>query len=123
MTKINLNENILINNTSPKNKRFRQPMIPQNIVSPIKNYDDGNSLYDNQKYSETNTKVVNNIITNTNTNTKIDNMKINYPNTTNQKESRNIEQKIKVDNSSSYNKKGNSQNSNTVSYKELKRIV
>ena len=121
--RINLNENILINNTSPKNKRFRQPMIPQNIVSPIKNYDDGNSLYDNQKYSETNTKVVNNIITNTNTNTKIDNMKINYPNTTNQKESRNIEQKIKVDNSSSYNKKGNSQNSNTVSYKELKRIV
>ena len=121
--RINLNENILINNTSPKNKRFRQPMIPQNIVSPIKNYDDGNSLYDNQKYSETNTKVVNNIITNTNTNTKIDNMKINFPNTTNQKESRNMEQKIKVDNSSSYNKKGNSQNSNTVSYKELKRIV
>ena len=92
---MNVNENMLINNTSPQNKRFRQPMIPQNIVSPIKHYDDGNSLNDNQKYYETNTRLTNNIITNTNN--KNENVKL------------------------TTNKKGSSQN--TVSYKELKRIV
>ena len=95
---INMNENekMLINNTNPNNKRFRQPMIPQNIMSPIKHYDDGNSLNDNQKYSETNPRLTNNIITNTNT--KNENVKYN---TTNKKHS----------------------SQNTVSYKELKRIV
>ena len=131
---------------SPNNKRFRQIMVPQNIISPIKQYDDGNSLYDKKSTSEKKTKitqVTNNIITNTTTktntninlNAKTDNIKYNISNSNykqgtkatsydNKSQSKPIDEKQKT---SYYNRRSNlntsSNSSNTVSYKEVKNIV
>ena len=33
-------------------KSYRPPMIPQNKMSPIQNYDDGNYSYENKRYNE-----------------------------------------------------------------------
>ena len=118
---------------SPNNKRFKQQMIPQNIMSPIKHYDDGNSLFDNKKFSEkkTSTTTTNVIVTNyNNTNSKMPNKKLSTPNTNINRGTRSLFQEISKDkqlgerNSSFYNnRRDNSQGSNTVSYKELKKIV
>ena len=132
---------------SPNNKRFKQNMVPQNIVSPIKQYDDGNSLFDNKSSSEKKsktTKVANNIITNSNTktskridlnaNTSVDNIKYNISNSNykqgtksiydNRSQNKSIDEKQKT---SYYIRRSNlntsSNSSNIISYKEVKNIV
>ena len=133
---------------SPNNKRFRQVMEPQNIISPIKHYDDGNSLYDNKSSSEKKskiTKVTNYNITNSNTKTsktinlntniKTDNIKYNISNSNykegtkstindNRSQNKSFDDKQKT---SYYNRRSNlntsSNSSNIVSYKEVKNIV
>ena len=81
--KISLNSNLntgndddkfIITHTSPNNKRYRVPMIPQNKMSPIKHYDDGNSLLDiNQRNSMKKSRNANNVKTEINNqNSQID---------------------------------------------------
>ena len=144
----NKKENNIINNISPSpnNKRFRQAMIPQNIMSPIKHYDDGNSLFENKEYFEKETSTKNNIyskitttIINYNKKTKEDNIKLNIANSNSKmkgyksmnKGSKDKDKSYKEGNNTSISisiykdRRGNSQgpNTNTVSYKELKKIV
>ena len=123
----NQKDNFMINNTSPNNKRFRQPMIPQNKMSPIKQYyDDGNSLFDNKRSSVKNSRNTNNIITNINTeSSRIESIKLNTSNINyNNREIRSpfstntAERNFLSPNSPDYKSK-----SPGLSYRELKRIV
>ena len=125
--RINPNDNLKITFNT---KSYRPPMIPQNKMSPILNYDDGNSFYDNKKYSEQRNRYGNNFTMNVNNNSNIENMNLNMSNYNNNRVLRSTFGQISRDriltevNSPSYkNERNNSQNSNTVSYKELKRIV
>ena len=123
----NQKDNFMINNTSPNNKRFRQPMIPQNKMSPIKQYyDDGNSLIDNKRTSVKNSRNTNNIITNINTeSSKIESVKLNTSNINyNNREIRSpISTNTGEINFTSPNSPGYKSKSPGLSYKELKRIV
>ena len=126
--KMNANDNLKITFNT---KSYRPPMIPQNRMSPILNYDDGNSSYDNKKYSEQRYRYGNNYTVNANNNSNIENLNLNMSNyNNNNRVLRSTFGQISRDriltevNSPSYkNERNNSQNSNTVSYKELKRIV
>ena len=123
----NQKDYFMINNTSPNNKRFRQPMIPQNKMSPIKQYyDDGNSLIDNKRTSVKNSRNTNNIITNINTeSSKIESVKLNTSNINyNNREIRSpISTNTGEINFTSPNSPGYKSKSPGLSYKELKRIV
>jgi len=125
--RMNANDNLKITFNT---KSYRPPMIPQNKMSPILNYDDGNSSYDNKKYSEQRYRYGNNFSVNPNNNSNIENVNLNMSNYNNNRVLRSTFGQVSRDriltevNSPSYkNDRNNSQNSNTVSYKELKRIV
>ena len=130
----NTNESIKINNSNfhTNIKSYRPPMIPQNKMSPIQHYDDGNSSYDNKRYTEQRNRYANYLTSNMNTNSNIENMGLNISNINNNNiapESRNTVGRLRgrflTDaNSPSYNNdRVNSQTTNHVSYKELKKIV
>ena len=57
-------------------------MIPQNKVSPIQHYDDGNSSYENKRYTEQKNRYRNYLTTNTNANSNpnLDNINLNLSN-------------------------------------------
>ena len=133
--KTNTNESIKMNNSTFNTniKSYRPPMIPQNKMSPIQHYDDGNSSYENKRYTEQRNRYGNYLTTNMNSNTNFENMNLNISNINNNnnipQDGRNTFGRIRgrflTDaNSPSYNnERVNSQNSNRVSYKELKKIV
>ena len=125
--KTNTNESVKI---AFNTKSYRQPMIPQNKMSPILNYDDGNSSYDNKKYSEQKNRNTN-FLTNNNNISSIEGVNLNMSNyNTNNRavfSTYRIGSRDRVlsdANSPSYNnEKQNSKNSSAVPYRELKRIV
>ena len=57
----------MIYENSPNYKRKKQSMIPQNIMSPIKYYDDGNSLFENSRNFNKLNKLEKVIVNNDNT--------------------------------------------------------
>ena len=125
------NESIKINNSTFNTnvKSYRPPMIPQNKMSPIQNYDDGNSSYENKRYNEKKNRYTN-YLTNTNPNSSgNENLNLNISNIP--RVGRNTLGRTGTGgnfltdlNSPSYNnERKNSQNSNHVSKKELKNIV
>ena len=131
--KTNTTESIKMNNSNYNTniKSYRPPMIPQNKMSPIQHYDDGNSSYENKRYTEQRNRYANYLSNKMNTNPNIENINLNISNINNNipKGGRNtfgrIRGRFSSDaNSPSYNQERlNSQNSNRVSYKELKKIV
>ena len=132
--KTNTNESIKMNNSNYNTniKSYRPPMIPQNKMSPIQHYDDGNSSYENKRYTEQKNRYENFLTNNLNSNPNIENINLNISNINSNnipKGGRNTLRRIRgrflTDaNSPSYNQERvNSQNSNRVSYKELKKIV
>ena len=131
--KSNMNEN-------PKNiafntftKTYRQPMVPQNKMSPIQHYDDGNSSYENKGYTDGKYRYTNNYTTKINPTSNIENINLNISNikaNSNAYGGRNTFGRLSNEryftdaNSPSYNnERVHSQSSNHVSYKELKNIV
>ena len=134
--KTNTNESIKINysafNTNIKS--YRPPMIPQNKMSPIQRYDEGNSSYENKRYAEQRNRYGNYLNANANTNPTAENINLNISNINNNNMPQGGRNTVRLSrgrfltdaNSPSYqNERVNSQNSsrNQVSYKELKRIV
>ena len=116
---INKKENIEITMTSPNCKRYRQAMIPQNIMSPIKHYDDGNFSHANKIFSEKKTKATNNMISNQKiekVQTKVNNKRTLFSQISKEKNKNNR-------NESYENKNVDFKTTNIVSYKELKKIV
>ena len=126
------NESIKVHNSAfnTNTKSYRPPMIPQNKMSPILNYDDGNSSYENKRYTDNRNRYTN-FLTNTNPNTSnIENLNLNFSNINNiprggrNSLGRTTNHFLTDVNSPSYiNERKNSQNSNHVTYKELKNIV
>ena len=135
--KINTNESIKINSSSINNKYGAQyTVIPQTKLSPIEKCEEGSCSFDNKKFSEKKNRITNNINSNgiNNQNINIESIYLNTSNLNNNfrkgsnpEDNRNTQGRIITDvNSPSYNnERGVSQNSNsnTVSKKELKRIV
>ena len=136
--KTNTNESIKMNhssfNTNTNIKSYRPPMIPQNKMSPIQHYDEGNSFYENKRYTEQKNRFGNFFNVNTNVNPGIENINLNISNPNNNNIPRvgrnthvvNRERYLTDANSPSYqNERFSPQNSNNnqVSYRELKRIV
>ena len=135
--KINTNESIKINSSSINNKYGAQyTVIPQTKLSPIEKCEEGSCSFDNKKFSEKKNRISNHKNSNGNNNQNINiesiylntsNLNNNLRKGSNPEDNRNTQGRIITDvNSPSYNNdRGVSQNSNsnTVSKKELKRIV
>ena len=135
--KINTNESIKIN-SSAINNRFgvKYMVIPQTKLSPIQKIEEGSSSFDNKKNSDKKNIKTNILNSNGNNNQNI-NIESIYLNTSNinnnlrkgsnPEDHRNTQGRIITDiNSPSYNNERvitQNSNSNTVSKKELKRIV
>ena len=135
--KINTNESIKINSSSINNKYGAQyTVIPQTKLSPIEKCEEGSCSFDNKKFSEKKNLITNNINSNgiNNQNINIESIYLNTSNLNNNfrkgsnpEDNRNTQGRIITDvNSPSYNNEravSQNSNSNTVSKKELKRIV
>ena len=135
--KINTNESIKINSSSINNKYGAQyTVIPQTKLSPIEKCEEGSCSFDNKKFSEKKNRITNNINSNgiNNQNINIESIYLNTSNLNNNfrkgsnpEDNRNTQGRIITDvNSPSYNNEravSQNSNSNTVSKKELKRIV
>ena len=132
--KINTNESIKINSSAINNKFGVKYMeIPQSKLSPIQNIEDGSSSFDNKKNSEKKNRFSNNVNSNgkiiniESINTSNINNNYNLRKGSNPEDHRNTQGRIITDiNSPSYNNDrviAPNSNSNTVSKKELKRIV
>ena len=131
---INTNESIKINSSAINDKlRIQYMLIPQTKLSPIQKCDEGSSSFENRKYSENRNRLANYVNSKGNQNINIENIHFNISNIDNNlrkvsiPDERNTKGRIIQDeNSPSYNNEQNRtqiSNSNTVSKKELKRIV
>ena len=135
--KLNSNESIKVNSSSINNKFGAQYMvIPQTKLSPIQKIEEGSTSFENKKYSEKKNRINNYLNSNGNNNQNV-NIESIYLNTSNNNNNlrkgsnlddhRNTQGRVITDiNSPSYNNDrviSQNSNSNTVSKKELKRIV
>ena len=141
--KINTNESIKINSSSINNNNIKfggaqYTVIPQSKLSPIEKCEEGSCSFDNKKFSEKKNRVSNYKNSNGNNNIQnninIESIYLNTSNLNNNlrkgsnpEDNRNTQGRIITDvNSPSYNNDrvvSQNSNSNTVSKKELKRIV
>ena len=135
--KINTNESIKINSSAINNKYGVQYIVmPQTKLSPIQKIEEGSSSFDNKKNSENKNRLTNLINSNGNNNQNINiesiylntsNINNNLRKASNPEDHRNTQGRIITDvNSPSFNNDrmiSQNSNSNTVSKKELKRIV
>ena len=135
--KVNADEGIKINSSSINNKFGVQYMvIPQTKLSPIQKIEEGSTSFENKKYSEKKNRLNNYLNSNGNNNQNINiesiylntsNMNNNLRKNSNPDDHRNTQGRVITDiNSPSYNNErviSQNSNSNTVSKKELKRIV
>ena len=140
--KINTNESIKINSSSINNNNNKlgtqYTVIPQTKLSPIEKCEEGSCSFDNKKFSEKKNRVSNYKNSNGNNNIQnninIESIYLNTSNINNNlgkgsnpEDNRNTQGRIITDvNSPSYNNDrviSQNSNSNTVSKKELKRIV
>ena len=135
--KINTNESIKINSSAINNKYGVQYIVmPQTKLSPIQKIEEGSSSFDNRKNSENKNRLTNLINSNGNNNQNINiesiylntsNINNNLRKASNPEDHRNTQGRIITDvNSPSFNNDrmiSQNSNSNTVSKKELKRIV
>ena len=138
--KINTNESIKINSSAINSKYGAQYiLIPQTKLSPIQKIEEGSPSFENKKLSEKKIRLSNyaansNGNINQNMNNNIESIYLNTSNlnnnlrrSSNPQDNRNTQGRIITDiNSPSYNNDkiiSQNSNSNTVSKKELKRIV